>query len=182
MENKVFSFNVKDKYIDDELSVAIKKLTKNEIPIIVCVGSDLVLGDSLGPLVGTFLSKKGLKTYVYGTLKCPVTAKEARYVKDYILKTHPDKKVIVVDAAVGKMEDVGVVRVANRGVKPGLGVEKNLEMIGDMSIVGVVAEKTKENFKLFNLTRLSFVYRMAESIAKAILMSVGDENVQKNVI
>jgi hypothetical protein len=51
---------------------------------------------------------------------------------------------------------------------PGLGVNKNLGQIGDISIIGVVAGKSVKNKELFNLTRLNLVYNMAENIANGI--------------
>ena len=56
----------------------------------------------------------------------------------------------------------------NRGLKPGLGVDKELDMIGDISIIGIVASKSLKNYNLFNLTRLNLVYKMAEKIASGI--------------
>ena len=46
-------------------------------PVVLCIGSDLAVGDSLGPITGTLLRRKGeMYGYVYGTLKNTVTAKE----------------------------------------------------------------------------------------------------------
>ena len=52
--------------------------SKEKPPVVVCVGSDLAIGDSLGPIVGSMLKYKtqGLQLYIYGTLAAPVTAKE----------------------------------------------------------------------------------------------------------
>ncbi|MDE5896185.1 MAG: spore protease YyaC, partial [Clostridia bacterium] len=60
-------------------------------PVILCIGSDLAVGDSLGPVTGTLLRKYGIENggFVYGTLKSPVTAKEVRYVNTFLRKTHP---------------------------------------------------------------------------------------------
>ena len=164
-----YSFSVFCDFSKEKLSHALKcALNKNSLPIIVCIGSDLVLGDSLGPLVGTMLKRKNLGAYIYGTLNHPITAKEVEYAKKYLKLLHPNSTLIAIDAAVGKQDDVGLLRLFDRGLKPGLGVNKNLSAIGDISIIGVVAEKTAQNYKLFNLTRLNLVYKMAESISGAI--------------
>ena len=141
---------------------------KNNKPILICIGSDLVLGDSLGPLVGTLLKKKNVRSYIYGTLNFPITAKEVDYARTYLKQMHPNSLLIAIDAAVGSCDDVGNVKVVNKGLKPGTGVNKNLGEIGDVSIIGVVAGKSKENYNLFNLTRLNLVYKMAEKIASGI--------------
>ncbi len=166
---KQYSFNVFNKFCNNGIEQTLKELNpKNLKPIIVCIGSDLILGDSLGPLIGTFLKNKGVSAFVYGTLNCPITAKEVEYARTYLKELHPNSLIIAIDAAVGKSEDVGLIKVYDKGLKPGLGVNKNLGEIGDISIVGVVAGKSVKNYNLFNLTRLNLVYKMAEEITKSL--------------
>ena len=169
MEEKIYSLSSFDNYAEDGIMQALKIFNvKNSRPIVVCIGSDLVLGDSLGPLVGTLLKKENVRSYIYGTLNFPITAKEVEYARTYIKQMHPNSIIIAIDAAVGCEDDVGLIRVINKGLKPGLGVDKKLGTVGDISIVGVVAGKSVSNHKLFNLTRLNLVYKMAEKIAGGI--------------
>ncbi len=166
MEKTNYTFSTFNEYAPNGIATALTTIGKEASPpVILCIGSDLVLGDSLGPLIGTILLKKNLPAYVYGSLSFPVTAKEVGYAKTYLEKTHPHSRVIAVDAAVGNGEDVGLIRVLRKGIKPGLGVGKNIKAVGDLSIIGIVAEKSKGNDKLFNLTRLNLIYNMAEKIA-----------------
>jgi len=168
MQNN-FSISCFNEHASDGISYAISQLNTNCLkPIFICIGSDLVLGDSLGPLVGTFLKNKNLPTYVYGTLNFPITAKEVEYARTYLKQTHPNTISIAIDAAIGESGDIGLIRVLEKGLKPGLGVDKNLGVVGDLSIIGVVAEKSLKNYNLFNLTRLNLVYKMAEQIANGI--------------
>ncbi len=169
MENKNFTFSTFNDYSSDGIFQSLSECNpKNKKPIFICIGSDLVLGDSLGPLVGTFLKNKNIRSYVYGTLNFPITAKEIEYARTYLKQMHPDSITIAIDAAIGNDDDVGLIRVVNKGLKPGLGVEKNLGVVGDMSIVGIVAAKSLKNYNLFNLTRLNLVYKMAERISLGI--------------
>ena len=142
----------------------------SKLPIIVCVGSDLVIGDSLGPLTGSMLSFKtqGLGAYVYGTLRTPITAKEVKYLKDFLKNTHPRSPIIAIDAAVGKGEDVGLIKITDKPLAPGSGANKKLGSFGDVTILGVVAEKSSGNHELFNNTRLRLVHEMASQISDAI--------------
>ncbi len=138
-------------------------------PVILCIGSDLAVGDSLGPVTGTMLRSRGeLFGYVYGTLKNPVTAKEVKYVDGFLRKTHPESKIIAVDAAVGEECDVGLIKVIDAPLKPGSGANKRLGRVGDVSVLGVVAKKSAFAYSLMNLTRLNVVYSMAEIITGAI--------------
>ncbi len=177
METLSFTFSMFNNYASEGISQALTKCnSKNRLPILICVGSDMILGDSLGPLVGTLLKRKNINSYIYGTLNFPITAKEVEYAKKYIKQMHPDSIVIAIDAAVGNNDDVGLIRVINKGLKPGLGVDKNLGVIGDASIIGIVAEKTSGNYNLFNLTRLNLVFKMAEKIAEGIEKYLENKN------
>ena len=166
---KAYSFNALNEYSQDGIADALKRFNiARKRPIIVCIGSDLVLGDSLGPLVGTMLLRRKVDAFIYGTLSYPVTAKEIVYAKTQLKILHPDSFIVAIDAAVGDFEDIGLVKVADNGLKPGLGVNKNLGTIGDCSIIGVVAGKSLKNYELFNMTRLNLIYTMAEKIAAGI--------------
>lgn len=166
---ETFSFNAFNSHTGESVSGALKSCNKkNRKPVIVCVGSDLVLGDSLGPLVGTMLIKKNAPAYIYGTLNSPITAKEIACAKIHLKMLHPDSFTVAIDAAVGNSDDIGLIKVSDRGLKPGLGVDKNLGVLGDCSIIGVVAEKSLQNYNLFNMTRLNLIYKMAEVIADGV--------------
>ena len=59
---------------------ALKSLLGGRYPVFLCVGTDAVAGDSLGPLTGTLLeSNLRGKTYVFGTLDRLVTALDVDY-------------------------------------------------------------------------------------------------------
>ena len=170
IKEKVFTCSVfNNEYSKHCITQSLKECnSENAKPIFVCIGSDLVLGDSLGPLVGTFLRSKELNSYIYGTLNSPITAKEVSYAGTYLRRMHENTLIVSIDAAVGDESDVGLIKIINRGLKPGLGVNKDLDAIGDVSIIGVVAGKSTKNYNLFNMTRLNFVYKMAQTIADGI--------------
>jgi putative sporulation protein YyaC len=167
-----YSFNVYNSLAGDGEAIALKKMLDDcpYPPIILCVGSDLSVGDSLGPLCGTLLKEKlrGLNVYVYGTLSKPITAHEVKYMNSFLRSTHPDSKIIAIDAAVADGGDIGLIKLAKRGLKPGSGANKNLSKVGDVCIMGIVAEKTMFNYSLFSATRLNLVYKMAEIISQGV--------------
>ena len=154
-----------------------KKCTPlGESPVILCIGSDLSVGDSLGPVTGTKLKKSlsGLNCYVYGTLAKPITAHEVKYMNDFLSFTHPNSPVIAIDAAVGNAGDIGLIKIAKRGLKPGSGANKKLNKVGDVSIMGIIAEQSVFNYSLFSATRLNIVYRMSEIIAEGVTSFILD--------
>ena len=150
-----------------EISKTINLLYNTDKPVIICVGSDLVVGDSLGPIVGTNLvNKLQGKAYVYGTLQSPITAKEVSVIQAEIKNLHPYSKILVIDAAVGDTSEIGYVKISKTGIKPGLGVGKELPIIGDVSIIGIVSDKKDKSINLS--TRFSLVYALANDIAVGI--------------
>lgn len=159
----------------------LEKNKNNLPPIIACIGSDLVLGDSLGPIVGTKLESQIKNTFIYGTLKHPVTAKEAKHLKNYLDEIHKNAFIIAIDAAVGNKDDVGLIKILNGSLIPGLGVNKKMQSIGDVSILGIVAEKSKDNFCFYNTTRLNLVYMLAEVISKGIISYLQRFNITNNI-
>lgn len=173
-----YSFNLFNTMAADGEVIALKKIMPANCttPVILCVGSDLSVGDSLGPLVGTMLKNKlkSLNLYVYGTLAKPITAHEVKYMNEFIKLTHPACPIIAVDAAVGTARDVGLIKIVKRGLKPGSGANKNLTRVGDVSIMGIVAEKTMFNYSLFSTTRLNMVFRMAQIISDGIAAYLTD--------
>ena len=139
-------------------------------PVVVCIGSDLAIGDSLGPITGSMLKFKtqGLHVFLYGTLAAPVTAKEIRYMRTFLSETHKGSQVLVIDAAVGSEGDIGLIKINDSPLKPGAGANKQLGDLGDISILGIVAEKSIANYGLLNTTRLNLVYTMAEIISDGV--------------
>lgn len=168
----VYSFSICNALASDGEYAALKKILipGEKPPVVLCVGSDLSVGDSLGPLVGTILKDRLSQhnIFVYGTLSKPITAKEVKYMNSFLASTHPTQKIIAVDAAVGAAEDIGLIKISHKGLKPGSGADKKLEKVGDVSVLGIVAEKSLFNYALFSATRLNMIYRMANIIADGI--------------
>ena len=149
------------------LSAALLKT--NVCPVIVCVGSDRVAGDSLGPLTGSLLLQEHAACPLYGCMKNTVTAREIIPLKEFIAKTHPHAPVIAVDAAVGNREETGLIKVCSSPLYPGSGAKKQLGSIGDVSLLGIVAGR-EEGFPALERVRYSDVYAMACVLKEAILL------------
>ena len=107
--------------------------------VFICIGSDRITGDSLGPLVGHSLSKHGLSfAYVYGTLSQPVHALNLSETIEEIKLRHPDSLLIAVDASLGTRKHTGYLTISKGSLEPGLGVHKKLPPVGDIAITGIV--------------------------------------------
>ena len=135
--------------------------------IFVFIGTDANIGDSLGPICGQITDFSGRTCLFYGDLTNTITAKDVPYLVDFIKQTHPSSFIVTVDAALGSKDDIGVIKVCKNGIKPGLGVNKNLPEIGDASIIAVVGEK-KLNYGLNSVLRLGAVFKIAKTISDGI--------------
>lgn len=173
-----FAFHVCNTMAETGIQLALRRLLGRleHPPVILCIGSDLAIGDSLGPIAGTMLrhAKESGHAYVYGTLRSPVTAKEIKYLKCFLQETHPYSKVIAVDAAVGESSELGLIKLSDSPLRPGSGANKRLGAIGDISVLGIVGERAGFSYSMLNLTRLHLVYSMAERIAGALACFLGD--------
>ena len=110
---------------------------KSGRPVILCIGTDRLIGDSLGPITGSFLLRYGCPCPVYGTLMQPVHALNLDVQSSIIRKHHPNSPVLAIDASLGPCSRIGALSLHPYGLQPGSGVHKHLPHTGDISITGI---------------------------------------------
>ncbi|MBP3040001.1 spore protease YyaC [Bacillaceae bacterium Marseille-Q3522] len=154
--------------VAEELQAVLPEV--NDKPIVfVCIGTDRSTGDSLGPLIGTFLADNHFFPYpVYGTLAEPVHAVNLSEKLHEIQLQYENPFIIAVDACLGRLKSVGVIQICNGPVKPGAGVNKDLPEVGQIHITGIVNVSGFMEFFVLQNTRLHLVYGMAKIIAEGI--------------
>ncbi len=141
--------------------------------VIVCIGTDRSTGDSLGPLVGTMLTKRRLDGItIYGTLNQPVHALNLSDTLNEINERFTHPFIIAIDACLGQHTSIGTIQVADGPMKPGAGVNKDLPPVGHMHITGIVNVGGFMEYLVLQNTRLSIVMRMAEVIADGLIRSL----------
>ncbi|MBM7567940.1 spore protease YyaC [Paenibacillus sacheonensis] len=141
--------------------------------VVVCVGTDRSTGDSLGPLVGTSLSKYRSPFFdLYGTLEEPVHAMNLDETLIDINKHIRKPFVIGIDACLGQAASVGCIQVGTGPVRPGAGVNKDLPPVGDIHITGIVNVGGFMEYFVLQNTRLHLVMRMSEIIAQTLFLSI----------
>lgn len=154
---------------DFELECAMLGLGK--LPVVLCIGSDRVTGDCLGPLVGQMLVERNAKAFVYGTLSRPVTALNLVDAVELIRSRHAEKKVLAIDSSVGRACDIGRIRVSFGPIAPGSADGKLLPKVGDVSITATVTDPQRTPL---SSVRLGAVYRLAAQISSRILKCLED--------
>ncbi|WAA09543.1 spore protease YyaC [Fervidibacillus albus] len=156
-----------------ELANAIRALVpenRSKRIVVICIGTDRSTGDSLGPLVGSFLQEKRLPTHysVFGTLDEPVHAVNlVDRIKD-IDDRYPHAFKLAVDACLGRSQHVGTIYCKDGPVKPGAGVNKTLPPVGDAHITGIVNVAGFMEYVVLQNTRLHLVMKLAKTIADGI--------------
>jgi len=158
----------------DIISQYIFPIAKSARPIVVlCIGTDRSTGDSLGPLVGnklSFLIRN--KIHIYGSLKCPVHAKNLCETIDEINSLYPNPYIIAIDACLGSLQNVGKIIVEEKPLSPGAALNKDLPKVGDLSITGVVNISGAFEFMVLQNTRLYTVMTLADAISKGLYHSI----------
>lgn len=137
--------------------------------LFLCIGSEKIAGDSLGPLVGTLLKEKHKIPFpVVGCEDTPVNGVNISRYKGYINDFFPTHKIIAIDAALGDKSDVGTVKFRSGGVKAGGALGAKNEPIGDIAILGVVGEKGSDCMQTLLNASFTEVLALAEKIADTI--------------
>ena len=164
---EVSIYNPQDK---QRMTEELKFKTQNSQIVFMCIGTEKVFSDSLGPRVGSLLNKNMLSpAFVYGLCEQNITAENLLYSYNFIKALHPESKIVVVDAAVGTPEQIGKIQISDGGIMPGAATNKNLPSVGDVGIVGIVADKSMNDFYTLNSAKDKLVGEIARFIADAIL-------------
>lgn len=141
--------------------------------VFLCIGTDRVTGDCLGPFVGQKLSSySGTDFSVYGTLFRPVHALNLTDIYQHIQTHHPDALVIAIDASLGEKKHLGYVTIANGALHPGAAIHKQLPSVGHIHITGIVNVSGVLEQLTLQTTRLSTVIFLADKIVQGILESI----------
>lgn len=157
--------------------------TQNRPAVILCIGTDRSTGDALGPLIGTLLTRLNLpELYVFGTLDNPVHATNLEENIKYIHQKFTNPFIIAVDACLGRLDSIGCITLAEGPLKPGAGVNKQLPVVGDAHLIGVVNVGGFMEFMVLQNTRLNLVWRMSENISYLISRSYEKTRLKDNLV
>ena len=140
--------------------------------VFLCIGSDRVTGDCLGPYIGYRLSQDHIPgVFIYGTLQNPVHAVNLSSILSRINHLHPQALIIAIDSSLGEKKHLGYVTIGNGSLYPGAAVQKDLPPVGDIFITGVVNISGILEYLTLQTTRLATVISLADIITQGILCS-----------
>lgn len=154
-----------------EMICEIMEEKKKDGVLVLCIGTDRSTGDSLGPLTGYKLKEQRVRRIqIIGTLERPVHAMNLEQSMAMIRIRYPNHVIIAVDASVGSQDHVGYITLGKGALRPGLGVCKDLQAVGDIFITGIVGGYGNYDPLMLQSVRLSVVMRMADHICESVFL------------
>lgn len=149
-------------------------IDKNERDVvIVCFGTNAISGDSLGPLVGTLLTKKyNIGAFVYGTDEAQINGQNMKEWMSFVKSAHENALLVAVDASLGNKDKVGQIVLRDDGVCPS-GVTGKSERFGDVGVLGIVAQKHGDALMQLMTVSPLYVEKMADEIAIMLKCAIG---------
>ena len=154
---------------------------KNKKIVFLCIGTNKVVGDSFGPIVGTKLEsllKYNENVAIFGNISMPINALNIKEKLIYINKIYEDRYVVVIDSAVSDKNCVGEIFVTKNEMVLGKGINKEIFKLGDVSIKCSVCKDEYDslsNYKsLLNVSK-KFIKTMSD------IVSIGIYDVISNI-
>ena len=149
--------------------------------VILCVGTDLVVGDSIGPAIGSKL--KNIESEflsVYGDLENTLNFSNAKTIINKIYNEFEKPYIITIDAALGNKYNVGRI-ILNKGyIKLGKALDKSICMYSNLNINCVVGKNLKsrdENIKELKNVKKDKILEMSEIVSLGIKNVLKKENI-----
>lgn len=135
------------------------------------IGSDRIVGDCLGPLVGhKLVNEYRSNLIVYGTLKKPVHAKNLKATIKTIYEKHDNPLIIAIDSTLDSDSDsIGDIHLHDGGIFPGLAFDNSLPYVGKIGILGVVNLSDISFVRFTQTTRMHLIMTIADFIVEGLL-------------
>lgn len=144
-------------------------------PIFICVGTPKIVGDSLGPLVGSKVLAQIPGIPLYGTFEAPVHARNITVVLKQVMKSHPDATLIGVDSSMSSQARVGYICLNGGKLRPGIAVRGGLPAFGEYKLYGNTSSAGEhglsEAFQHLLEVSPEMIGKMADVISACIIES-----------
>lgn len=153
--------------------------------IILCIGTNKLAGDLVGPMVGDFLGKS-IKTskeniVIYGNMKETLNLKNVKQVLENEMKKYKKPFIITIDAALGKTElTTEQIFVGKGKIQIGSCLGKGIDFYSDLYIKGVVGKignSNTENIEILSNVERKVVYHLAKKITNEIYKIIETINI-----
>lgn len=142
--------------------------------LFLCIGDSNIVGDSLGPLIGSFIRRNkdsictNINIEVIGTMKFPVGYKTINNIINNVAK---NTFIIIIDSALGSEKNIGKIIIDETSLCAGQGVNRGKYLSGDITIRGIVG-KNHNNVKLNTLELQNVPSIQIENMAYKIISTI----------
>ena len=156
------------------LNYSLKEANNFSDVIFLCIGSNKIIGDAFGPIVGHKLKQIPNNLNIIGDLENCVIYKDIEKIEKQIHEKYVNPYIICIDAALSKTIQKGKIVVEKSSMQIGNVLGKKEKNIGNLSIKGIVAKKRdnyKENFIALAGTSFSMINSMAERVVEGVYFS-----------
>lgn len=139
-----------------------RKIYKNKDNLLfVCIGTNKIMYDSIGPLTGSFLQRKLDKNMVIGNMEKTFCSRYD-FISNY--SKIKDKFIVAIDVALSTKELMGEIFISEKPIIMGLSLNKNKGKIGNIGIKIAISN-------LYNLDK-NYIENKAKFISCAILEAI----------
>lgn len=161
-------------YNDFVINLKRKICLNNKKVIFLCIGTNNVIGDCFGPLVGSKLKvimKKNNNINIIGDMKYPINGKNIYNVFKFINHMYEKSFVVSVDSAMSEFNMIGNVFISETGIELASGINKKILKIGDIGIKACIAMKginEKENINILKKVPKDLVEDLSQIVSLGI--------------
>lgn len=145
--------------------------------VILCIGTNKLIGDSIGPVVGQKLKEEKMKEKVciYGDLKKSINFKNAKTVLEKIFKSYEKPFIITIDSALGIQTMINKI-VVNKGIiRIGKSLGRSICYPSHITIKGVVGENKntyEDNIKILNEVKPELISDLSDIMVDGIKQEI----------
>ena len=121
--------------------------------IFLCIGTNAIVGDAFGPVVGSVLKRffqNDKSVLIMGDLQNTITYNDIPEKQIYINNNYKNSLIIVLDSALSELHNLGKIFIQNRGLKYAESLRKKNNTIGNISIKAIVGVNTNDSLINFN--------------------------------
>ena len=151
-------------------------LARNQTIVCVCVGTDSVLGDCFGAVVGDQLLTLNLPIFLYGNTHNNVCARNINATMNVINLVHPDALIVVVDTMCSSDKAcIGDIVLSDEYV----GVNPSVKISADLFIYGITTYLSPTRHNLY--ARLNLIQSLSKTLCQCLSNAVQNATRQNSL-
>lgn len=147
--------------------------------VFLCVGTNKIVGDMIGPIVGENLKNKikhdKKKIYIYGNMQETLNLKNAKDVIKKIEYQYINPFIITVDTALSKKNNNKKIYVGQGSIEIGKAVSEGIRYYSHVNIKGIVGiyqDTVEENLNTLKNVKLKEIDYLASMISNGITEAI----------